>query len=234
MDIILSISNLFGFKLPENFNKPFLAHSFLNFWDRWHISLSSWIKDYLFTPLLKALVYWKSGYWWILLFGIITYFITFLILGIWHGTTLPFIYCGIMLGAGASINKISQVIWANAVPLRAVSKLPLISQGGAAIFSGLTFAHVALAIAGFWFTWEQMINQWNKASIADLVEVYVWATIIGALIHFMARLLDKISAPQFTSLRYIREVSIAINLYLILFAVIEYRNITPAFVYQGF
>ena len=54
MDIVLGISECFGITLPENFNAPFLARSISEYWRRWHISLGSWLREYLFYPLLRT------------------------------------------------------------------------------------------------------------------------------------------------------------------------------------
>lgn len=55
MDIVIGIGWLIGQDLPENFNQPFLARSFLDFWARWHMTLSDWFKVYVFNPLLRVL-----------------------------------------------------------------------------------------------------------------------------------------------------------------------------------
>ena len=109
MDIVIGVGRLFGQTLPENFNRPFTAQSFLDFWARWHITLSDWFKLYLFNPLLKALVgrfpdpRWSAG------LGVVAFFVTFLVMGIWHGTTVVFVIYGLTMGAGASINKLWQI-----------------------------------------------------------------------------------------------------------------------------
>jgi len=80
-----------GFKIPANFNKPFFATSPSEFWRRWHISLSTWIRDYLFFPI----IFRKIGSDFVLISGIL---ITFLLLGLWHGAGWNFIIFGLMHG----------------------------------------------------------------------------------------------------------------------------------------
>lgn len=53
-DVMIGIGGLLGFKLPENFNRPFLARNVLDFWDRWHISVTHWIRDYIFMTSYKS------------------------------------------------------------------------------------------------------------------------------------------------------------------------------------
>ena len=87
-----------GIKFPENFNFPYLASSPKDFWKRWHISLSSWIRDYLYLPLTGAKVVNKS------IGGIIekpsrninsALFYTWAIMGLWHGANWTFVVWGL-------------------------------------------------------------------------------------------------------------------------------------------
>ena len=76
-DIAIGISQLFGLKLSENFKKPYFAESISEFWKRWHITLTSWLKDYIYIPLggkKASLLYWS-----------LNILIVFLISGVWHG-----------------------------------------------------------------------------------------------------------------------------------------------------
>ena len=102
-DIVISTAKLAGFSLPENFNKPYLARNTIDFWNRWHISLSEWIRDYIYQPFFKYLIsnplrnFVSSAQY-------ISIFITFLIAGIWHGTALNFIIFGLLQGIGMTIS----------------------------------------------------------------------------------------------------------------------------------
>jgi alginate O-acetyltransferase complex protein AlgI len=91
-DIARGISKLLGIELILNFNFPYFSRSIPEFWSRWHISLSSWLNDYLFTPLaLKFRHHGKNGIF-------IAVFITFLIAGFWHGAGLKFVVYGAYFG----------------------------------------------------------------------------------------------------------------------------------------
>lgn len=89
-DIAIGTAQLFGFRLTENFQKPYLAISIADFWKRWHITLMSWFKDYIYIPMGGKKV---SFYRW---FGNIL--IVFLLSGLWHGVGLNFIIWGIIHG----------------------------------------------------------------------------------------------------------------------------------------
>jgi D-alanyl-lipoteichoic acid acyltransferase DltB (MBOAT superfamily) len=94
IDIVMGCGQLFGLHFMENFRQPLFASSVTNFWRRWHISLTSWLRDYVFFPLNFATreVRTKS-------IQHINIMITFLISGIWHGASLNFIIWGGLHGA---------------------------------------------------------------------------------------------------------------------------------------
>ena len=98
-DIALGAALIIGFKIPPNFNKPFFSTSPSEFWRRWHISLSSWVRDYLFLPI----VYRKIGSDFRLFFGLL---ITFVIMGLWHGAGWNFIIFGFLHGIYVSVETI--------------------------------------------------------------------------------------------------------------------------------
>lgn len=97
-DIAIAISLLFGFHLPLNFNSPYKAVNITDFWRRWHISLSSWLKDYIYIPLGGNRKGKVRQY-----LNLLT---TMLIGGLWHGANLKFIFWGAAHGLLLCIDKI--------------------------------------------------------------------------------------------------------------------------------
>ena len=89
-NIAIGSARLLGFNLPKNFNSPYLASNLKNFWHRWHISLSTWFKDYLYIPLGGS----RKG----LIRKYINIFIVFLVSGMWHGSTVNFLLWGCLHG----------------------------------------------------------------------------------------------------------------------------------------
>lgn len=85
-DIAIGTSKLFGFKLQRNFAFPYFSRSIAEFWRRWHISLSTWFKDYLYIPLGGS----KGG----LLLKVRNTFIIFIVSGFWHGANWTFLFWG--------------------------------------------------------------------------------------------------------------------------------------------
>jgi alginate O-acetyltransferase complex protein AlgI len=89
-DIAIGTASIMGFDLMRNFRRPYLAHNIREFWQRWHISLSTWFRDYLYIPLGgNRVVKWRWYY---------NLFITFLISGLWHGANWTFIIWGALHG----------------------------------------------------------------------------------------------------------------------------------------
>ncbi|WP_047414398.1 MBOAT family protein [Cellulophaga sp. Hel_I_12] len=87
-DIAIGTAKLFGFEFKRNFNYPYFATNISDFWKRWHISLSSWLNDYVFTPLaINFRDYKKRG-----VFAAV--FVTFLLSGLWHGAGWNYIVWG--------------------------------------------------------------------------------------------------------------------------------------------
>ena len=87
-DIALGTSKLFGIDLLKNFNFPYFSRDIAEFWRRWHISLSSWFRDYLYIPLGGS----KGGKW----MQLRNTFIIFLVSGFWHGANWTFIVWGLI------------------------------------------------------------------------------------------------------------------------------------------
>ncbi len=96
-DVAIGSAQLFGYRLPPNFDRPYLSLDLQDFWRRWHISLSSWLRDYLYIPLGGS----KHGTW-------KTYrnlFLTMLLGGLWHGAAWTFVIWGALHGGMLAVNR---------------------------------------------------------------------------------------------------------------------------------
>ena len=82
-DMAIGLERIFGFRFPENFDRPYAARSVTEFWRRWHISLSSWFRDYLYIPLGGSRGSASRTY--------ANLWIVFIIVGLWHGASWTFI-----------------------------------------------------------------------------------------------------------------------------------------------
>ena len=97
-DIALGVSQLFGLKLPENFDRPYLSQSPREFWQRWHISLSTWLRDYLYVSLGGNRVSSARTY--------VNLLLTMMLGGLWHGAAWTFVAWGTYHGLLLAIHRV--------------------------------------------------------------------------------------------------------------------------------
>jgi len=104
-DIAVGVGRLLGVRTPENFNRPYLARNMIDFWERWHISLSEWVKRNLFIPLQLTLVR-RSGGKHALAISSVSLGVAFFLCGLWHGVSLAFFLWGLMHGLGVLVTNV--------------------------------------------------------------------------------------------------------------------------------
>jgi alginate O-acetyltransferase complex protein AlgI len=137
-DMAIGLGRILGFDLPQNFNLPYTAQSFTEFWQRWHITLSAWLRDYIFFPLRRALL--RSGgrvpSW---LVDTLPPMATMLASGLWHGAGWNFVIWGGLHGFYLVAERLIR------------GERPVAPRGGMAgwLRAGVTFLLVALALVFF-------------------------------------------------------------------------------------
>jgi len=138
-DIAIGLGRLLGFKLPENFNAPFLKPNLTQFWNNWHMTLTQWFRAYFFNPVTRAL---RSGKKPLPIPAIIfiTQVTTMVLIGLWHGVTLNFVVWGLWQGLGLFVHN----RWSELTRARFTALLPFwqaaLNVGGVL----LTFNFLAL------------------------------------------------------------------------------------------
>lgn len=104
MDVVIGSAEIFGIKMPENFNQPFFSRSISEFWTRWHITLGTWFKDYIYYPLSLSKRLRKitklsrkqvGNYYGPLISGTIALFCVWFCNGVWHGAAWSYIFFGL-------------------------------------------------------------------------------------------------------------------------------------------
>ena len=145
-DIAIGLGILFGIRLPENFDRPYTRQNITTFWQSWHITLSNWVRFYVFSPLSRGLLRRPhKPPTNLILF--ISHLSTMIIIGLWHGITWNFLIWGIWHGLGLFIHK----QWADRTRrwYRARQQIPW--QRRAWAFTGwfLTFHYVVLGWVWF-------------------------------------------------------------------------------------
>ncbi len=108
-DIALGSALLLGIKLPINFKQPYIAQNISDFWRRWHISFSNWLRDYLYFSLPGLRSRWK-------IFAYLNLIVTMAIAGLWHGAGATFLIWGIWHGCGLAAHRAWQALRGNPVP----------------------------------------------------------------------------------------------------------------------
>lgn len=106
-DMALGVARVLGFQLDQNFNLPYVAQSFSEFWQRWHISLSSWLRDYLYIPLGGN----RNG----VVHTYINLMLTMILGGLWHGASWDFVIWGGLHGFYLTIER---MLYKNKVPAK--------------------------------------------------------------------------------------------------------------------
>jgi alginate O-acetyltransferase complex protein AlgI len=104
-DIALGTAYLLGFKMIPNFRQPYFSHSVLEFWRRWHISLTMWIREYLFFPFARYLLI-RTKRRFPRVVEVIMYMIVMSLVGLWHGANWTFLVWGILHGVYMSVETV--------------------------------------------------------------------------------------------------------------------------------
>jgi len=178
-DIAIGIALILGFRLPFNFNSPYKAADISDFWKRWHISLSRWLKDYIYIPLGGN----RKGK----VRTIVNLMVTMLIGGLWHGADIRFIIWGGLHGLGLAIDKLRIYIFGVSTRQRWFLR-------GLSVF--FTFQFVSFCWIFFrapdmhsvTMILRQIFNNFMPASLNALFPVYsgVFALMAaGYFIHFL-------------------------------------------------
>lgn len=194
-DLSNAISSVFGFRPIENFNCPYRSFSLQEFWHRWHISLSEWLRDYLYIPLGGNRHGKHRKY--------LNLFLTMLLGGFWHGAGLNFIIWGGLHGLGLGVNHYFKE---EITPRLTLQPSAIVSSIIPLLNWGLTFGFVTLSwiffqspnletalnfIQGIWSSEVQMVqfNVW---------QLYLVIFIILVLINFYGKVITSVLIRLFS------------------------------------
>lgn len=154
-DMVIGVSGLLGIEVAENFDRPFLARNFQEFWSRWHMTLSKWIRDLVFTPLSKSMMrrFGPKSANHVIAASI---FIAFLVVGAWHGSGLNFLVFGALQGAGL-VAVHYYTVWLKQTLGRDKYAAYRKNQGIRAVATSMSFAYFSLTLFFLANTWDQML-----------------------------------------------------------------------------
>jgi alginate O-acetyltransferase complex protein AlgI len=156
-DIALGSAQVMGVKLMKNFDHPYFARSITEFWRRWHISLSTWFRDYLYIPLGGNRV--SKPRW---AFNLL---LTFLISGLWHGANWTYIIWGALHGTYFVLSALTEPFWQHLSALTRLDKLPRLKSTMAMLttFSLVTFAWIffrAASLGDALYITRHLVSGW--------------------------------------------------------------------------
>jgi alginate O-acetyltransferase complex protein AlgI len=173
-DFVIGVARLFSIELPENFNKPFTSVNFITFWSRWHITLSDWLRVYVYSPTLTALMRRLPSKAVAPFLGVIAYFVTFFLVGIWHGQTSEFVFFGFLQGGGVAGNKLYQIAMTRMLGKKRYGQLSK-NVVYTAFTRALTFTWFAFTLLWFWSSWASL------AALGRGMPFYILFLAIGVL-----------------------------------------------------
>ncbi len=163
-DLAIGMGQWMGFKLPENFNAPYLKPNLTQFWNNWHMTLTQWFRAYFFNPLTRSL---RSGKkptpaWLVIL---LTQVLTMTLIGLWHGITINFVLWGLWHGLGLFVqNRFSD--WTKPLSAR-IQQRTALNKVVTGFTTLLTFGFVALGWV--WFALPSV-----ELSLSVFVRLFGW------------------------------------------------------------
>ncbi len=198
-DMAIGLGKMFGFDFKENFNYPYQSTGIKEFWRRWHISLSTWFKEYLYIPLGGN----RKG----ALYTMINKYIVFFCTGLWHGANITFVIWGLLHGTFSVLEEKGK--WASKIKGTWIGWLytMLVVVIGFVFFRSETISQ-ALAIIGSMFTGFS-IEQGIMVEFMAFFNPYVVCIILFAIIGMVdvrARITGLMNKKWMRPLQYIASV----------------------------
>jgi alginate O-acetyltransferase complex protein AlgI len=232
--LVRGISLLFGIRLSSNFKQPFFSRTMLEFWNRWHMSLSFWLRDYVFFPVQRALL--RHGYQSrSLIRTILPPLITMTISGLWHNSTLALIAWGLLHGTYQAIDHISgqkssyippknrpawkQILMAVKIYLLLLPTWILFASGG--LKQALTFSS----------------SLFSGGGIVRLRPLELVIPVVGLLLSFILDFQqEKLNEERaiFSLPKFVQASTIAFAILCVLLSILWSNVPAAAFVYQTF
>lgn len=222
-DIAIGSAQLLGLKLPENFNRPYQSLNISEFWRRWHISLSNWLRDYLYFSLPGLRSKWK-------IFTYTNLFVTMLLGGLWHGASWTFIVWGALHGAALAVHHGFRAARGNPKPS---------TNRWVRLLSQVVTAHFVI-FAWVFFRASNLANAWEvlgriaslTASLANISTPIAVVLLIAVVFHYLPKKIYDESSRLFVRAPFFAQATALVLLVL----AIEYIAVTGAapFLYTKF
>jgi D-alanyl-lipoteichoic acid acyltransferase DltB (MBOAT superfamily) len=221
-DIALGSAQVMGVRLMKNFDHPYFARSISEFWRRWHISLSTWFRDYVYIPLGGNRV--SRPRW------AFNLFLTFLISGLWHGANWTYIIWGALHGLYFVLSALTEPFWQHLSALTRLDQLPRLKASLAMLttFSLVTFAWIffrAASLRDALYITRHLISGW-PSYLAQSWNTFVqgvqtttqpgWYSIVNALFTILE--------PLTTESRAVLGLTAFALIILLVIEILQYRG----------
>jgi D-alanyl-lipoteichoic acid acyltransferase DltB (MBOAT superfamily) len=184
IDIVIGIARFLRIRLPENFDRPFSSDNFMVFWSRWHITLSQWLKTYVYNPLLMASMRRYTAPNLAPYLSVFAIFVTFFLVGVWHGQTSVFLFFGVLQGGGVAGVQLYQLFMTQALGRKRFKGLS--SQPVYVAFArGLTFTWFAFTLLWFWSNWSQIGSIGHALRPAGILGTALTLFVVATLVLWL-------------------------------------------------
>jgi D-alanyl-lipoteichoic acid acyltransferase DltB (MBOAT superfamily) len=225
-DIAIGVAMFIGFRLPLNFNSPYKAENIGEFWRRWHISLSRWLKDYLYIPLggnRKGPV--RTG---------INLMVTMLLGGLWHGAAARFVVWGGLHGVALVIEKIWHRIFRNVTRKRRIARVAgILLTFNFVSFAWIFFRAGSMEQAGVMLS--QIFASFTPGDYGTVVMSYLSVVILivsGYILHFLPVTVKESYRGLFIRMPLIAQMAVTLAVVLLLHRV--GTDVVQPFIYFRF
>ena len=210
-DIAIGVALILGFRLPLNFNSPYKAKSITDFWKRWHISLSQWLRDYLYISLGGN----RKG----MIRTYLNLMITMLLGGLWHGASLKFVIWGGLHGIGLVINRIWDSIFKSRLRTRWVGR----ALGVFFTFQFVSFCWIffrAPDMESVKVMLKQVFESFSPGSYMTVLPAYSNALLlmsVAYVIHFLPEKIKESYRGLFIKIPLIAQLAVIMLVAILLF-----------------
>lgn len=234
VDVAIGVARFFAVTLPENFDRPFSSTNFIGFWNRWHMTLSGWLKTYVYNPLMMTGMKHVTSPSWAPYLGVGAFFITFFLVGLWHGQTSEFLFFGVLQGGGVSANKLYQLLMTKRLGRTGYRNL-CADRAYIVLSRGLTFTWFAFTLLWFWSRWAQIDGFADALGAVGCLLVCAACIGLSAAVLAMPDLLQKRPARlAWRHSRYLRTVSSTALVVVIIGVSVLLAAPAPDIVYKSF
>ncbi len=231
--IVRGISDFLGIDLSPNFDTPYFAHSFTDFWNRWHISLSHWLRDYIFFPFSRYLLRRKINPRSIIYLAVPP-LLTMLISGLWHNFGAYMIFWGLLHGLFQSFEKLAS----RGKPVSKWEDKPVLRKAGSIlmVFIGVILTWIPFASGSLYRVWDYVkavFTSTVEPEITTLWLIPLFAIIINFgldLMHYHHK--DELAVRRLPI--FAQSALLAAALLAILISFLGSESVLTSFVYQGF